>query len=1322
MAKKYVYFFGGGKADGKSSMKELLGGKGANLAEMAGHRDLRLPVPPGFTITTEVCAYYYKNKKKYPAGLKERVNQAMKRVEVLMGKGFADSRNPLLVSVRSGARKSMPGMMETVLNVGLASKTIPGLINQTQGNERFVYDAYRRLIMMYSDVVMEKAAGIEPETEDKGIRRQLEKIMLQVKQEKGVDSDTELDAEDLKKMCGLFKERVKGVLGKGFPDEPHAQLWGAIGAVFGSWNGKRAVSYRRIEGIPDEWGTAVNVQTMVFGNLGSNSATGVGFTRNPGNGENRFYGEYLDNAQGEDVVAGIRTPAPINKYSQSEHNKDLPILAEEMPKIYEQLAGIRNRLERHYHDMQDIEFTIENGRLFMLQTRTGKRNGPAAVRMAYEMYKQGLINAQEAVRRVTPNQLDELLHPIVDPMAERQNKPLAKGLPAGPGGATGQIVFSASDAVKWRGEGKSAILLREETNPEDVEGMRAAVAILTARGGMTCIEGSSLLLTNKGFLKAVDLFQRIEDREKLMILSFDTKTMKTVWKNIIAAGKRISDVISISVSQTGHSERNIIKTTPDHKMLTFENMELVKKRISGILDDNEFVCAVNKLPFSEIQIKNKKLAYLAGCIFTDGYINLKRTKGNVAFTQKETEEKKEVIETVSSYFQEVFNKHTSRRTKVSDSYIGDRHIHGEALDLICHSKEGAITLNRIYENIVSWVISLDEESTLNFLAGVIDGDGTFFNSRIQIYVSKENLCQGIVTACLKLNISPQVSVNRDIYSIQIMERLNDILRYTKRVKGTTREKIHGIKLFSIKQLFSHIAEEVNYMGRIKTAIKRNWLFDGKKIKRDILPLCKDANRQKLELILSSDLRMLRAVNKGKKERTFVYNFEVESENEMDKNFIVFTKMYTPLLVSNSHAALVARGWGKCCIVGCGALDIDYENKQLRVDKKMFKEGDWITLNGSKGLVYEGKLSMVSATEENKILNQFLNLCDGIRKLKIRTNADTPEDARRARAFGTEGIGLFRTEHMFYGKGSEKPLFFLRKMIVSSDATERQKALEELFPYVKEDIKKTLEVMEGLPVTIRLIDPPLHEFVPKNPQQKAELAKSLNIDIERLNQRADSLHESNPMMGHRGVRLGITYPEISQMQIRAILEAAAELIKQGKKANPEIMIPVVGEVKELENQLIIAKRVYQGVLARYKLKKIPHSFGTMIEIPRAALLADDLARVAEFFSFGTNDLTQMGFGFSRDDLGGFLPDYLKTGILSDDPFQTIDQAGIGQLIELGIKRGRRVRRDLKVGICGEHGGEPRSIEFCHRMRMDYVSCSPFRIPIARLAAAQAALGK
>ncbi|MEJ2102966.1 MAG: pyruvate, phosphate dikinase [Ignavibacteriaceae bacterium] len=904
MPRKYVYFFGGKKAEGKAEMKSLLGGKGANLAEMV---NIGLPVPAGFTITTEVCTAYYKNKKKYPKELKSQVNAALKKVEKEMGAKFGDLENPLLVSVRSGARASMPGMMETILNVGLNNQTREALIKKT-GNPRFVYDSHRRLIQMYSDVVMEKAAGIEPE-EGKGVRQQLEKALHDMKVSCGVQNDTELTADDLKELIEIYKSVVKKVLGKPFPEDPMEQLWGAVSAVFQSWMGKRAISYRRIEGLPDDWGTAVNVQSMVFGNMGNNSATGVAFTRNPATGENYFYGEWLPNAQGEDVVAGIRTPNPINEVGKNEHTEHLPSLETGMPSTYKALNSIQKRLEKHYHDMLDIEFTIQDGTLYMLQCRVGKRNGPAALKMAVDMYKEKLITAEEAVMRVQPSQLDELLHPIVDPSVELKTKALTKGLPAGPGGATGQVVFSASDAVAWAKTGKKVILVREETNPEDIEGMRAAQAILTARGGMT-----------------------------------------------------------------------------------------------------------------------------------------------------------------------------------------------------------------------------------------------------------------------------------------------------------------------------------------------------------------------------------------------------------------------------SHAALVARGWGKCCIVGAGNIKLNYGGKNFSVGDVTVKEGDWLTLNGTKGFVYQGELPMIKAAEENPDFVAFMKICDKVKKLKVRTNADTPEDASRARAFGAEGIGLFRTEHMFYGKNSEEPLFKLRKMIHSKTEKERIAALNELFPFVKKDVKGTLAAMDGYPVTFRTLDPPLHEFVPTRHDEREKLAASLGISINELNERAESLHENNPMMGHRGVRLGITYPEITEMQVRAIFEATAELMKEGKKPFPEIMIPVTCHVNEIKHQYEIIKKVYAEVCEKFDLKKIPHLTGTMIEIPRACLTADQIAEVAQFFSFGTNDLTQMGFGFSRGDIGGFLPEYLDKKILPGDPFQSIDQDAIGKLMEIAVNGGRATRPDLKIGICGEHGGDPQSVEFCHKIGLNYVSCSPFRVPIARLAAARAVVNE
>ena len=901
---KYVYTFGNGDAEGDASMKNELGGKGANLAEMCR---LGLPVPPGFTITTECCNDYFANGGNIPDALIPQVKAALKVVEEKAGRKYGDPKQPLLVSCRSGARQSMPGMMDTVLNIGLATSTIPGLISLTK-NERFVWDSYRRLIMMYADVVMEKAEGIEP-FEGKGIRTILEEMMKQYKYIKNCKSDTDLTAEDLRALSDAFKRRIKEILGVEFPDDPFKQLWGGIGAVFKSWVGKKAVSYRRIEGIPENWGTAVNVQTMVFGNMGNTSATGVAFSRNPATGENKFYGEWLLNAQGEDVVAGIRTPNPLNNATKSDKNRNIPSMEEMMPNVYKQLDDIRLKLEEHYHDMQDLEFTIQEGRLFMLQCRVGKRGGKAAVRMALNMLDEGLIDEKTAVLRVAPNQVMEFLLPIIEPRVLAQTKQIVKGLPAGPGAACGEIYFNSEDAIAATRLGKKVILVREETNPEDIDGMRVAVGILTARGGMT-----------------------------------------------------------------------------------------------------------------------------------------------------------------------------------------------------------------------------------------------------------------------------------------------------------------------------------------------------------------------------------------------------------------------------SHAALVARGWGKSCIVGAADMVVDVANKTMKVGDQTYREGNVLTINGSTGFVYEGALPLVAPTanQDYSLFVRFMGLVDKYRTMGVRTNADNAQDAQKARSFGAEGIGLFRMEHMFYGEGSDKPLFLLRKMILCVTKADRENVLKELFPYMKHSVQSTMEAMDGLPVTIRLLDPPLHEFVPHSALGRSELSRALNIPEDEVRKRVDALQESNPMMGHRGVRLSISYPEMTEYEVRAIFEAVVELAQKGKRIIPEIMVPVISDVRELRHTKLIIDEVHKEILRRYDLDKLEYKVGTMIEIPRAALLADQMAEDAEFFSFGTNDLTQLTFGFSRDDIGSFLPDYLDQRILRADPFQTIDQEGVGKLIETATKLGRSVRSNLKVGICGEQGGDAPSVEFCYRTGLSYVSCSPFRVPVARVAASQAAI--
>ncbi|MCR4957763.1 MAG: pyruvate, phosphate dikinase [Prevotella sp.] len=904
MSQKRVYLFGNGKAEGNAKMREELGGKGANLAEM---NLLGVPVPPGFTITTDCCNEYYQvGQQKIMELLNDDVTAAVKHIEVLMNSKFGDKENPLLVSVRSGARASMPGMMDTILNLGLNDEVAEGMVKKT-GNPHFVYDSYRRFVQMYGDVVLEmkpvNKTDIDP----------FEEIIEKVKEERGVKLDKDLNVDELKKLVQLFKAAIKERTGKDFPNDPIEQLWGAICAVFRSWMNERAILYRKMEGIPDEWGTAVSVMAMVFGNMGDTSATGVCFSRDAANGEPLFNGEYLVNAQGEDVVAGIRTPQQITKIgsqrwaeragiSEEERAAKYPSMEEAMPDVYAQLDQIQKNLENHYHDMQDMEFTVQEGKLWFLQTRNGKRTGAAMVKIAIDLLHEGKIDEKTAIMRCEPQKLDELLHPVFDKKALTQAKVIAQGLPASPGAACGQIVFHADDAKAWHEDGHKVVLVRIETSPEDLAGMAAAEGILTARGGMT-----------------------------------------------------------------------------------------------------------------------------------------------------------------------------------------------------------------------------------------------------------------------------------------------------------------------------------------------------------------------------------------------------------------------------SHAAVVARGMGKCCVSGVGSLNVSYKDKTVEIDGVVYKEGDYISLNGTTGQVYAGEVP-TKAAELSGDFKELMDLCDKYTKLQVRTNADTPHDAQVARNFGAKGIGLTRTEHMFF---EDKKIVAMREMILADSVAGREKALAKLLPYQKADFKGILEAMDGLPVNIRLLDPPLHEFVPHDLAGQQQMAEEMGVDLATIQRRVASLAENNPMLGHRGCRLGITFPEITAMQTRAILSAACELKKEGKNPMPEIMVPLIGILHELKQQKEIIQYTAKEVFAEYGIE-VEFEIGTMIEIPRAALTADRIATEAQYFSFGTNDLTQMTFGYSRDDIASFLPVYLDKKILKVDPFQVLDQNGVGKLIKYAVKQGREVRPELRCGICGEHGGEPSSVKFCAKIGMNYASCSPFRVPIARLAAAQGAL--
>lgn len=1312
MTKKWVYLFN----EGNKEMRDLLGGKGANLAEMS---NAKLPVPPGFTITTEACNAYFANDKQFPEGMWDQVLEAIHALEESTGKRLGDPQNPLLVSARSGARVSMPGMMDTVLNIGMNPKVLKGFAELT-GNERVAWDAYRRLIQMFGNIVKE----ID--------RHKFETILNKYKAKTSGGRDTDLTVSMLKDLVRDFKELYKAELGKKFPDEPLDQIREAIGAVFNSWFGPPATSYRNAEGIPHDWGTAVNIQTMVFGNMGEQSGTGVAFTRNPATGEKRVWGEYLLNAQGEDVVAGIRTPHPIAE------------LEEEMPKIWKEFLKISDRLERHYHDMQDMEFTIEREKLWMLQTRTGKRTAFAAVKIAVDMVNEGLIKKEEAILRINPAQIDQFLHPRFDPKAvenaKNEGNLLASGLNASPGAATGKAIFDADTAAERGQAGEKVILVRPETNPDDVHGMIEAQGILTQRGGMTCIAGETKILTNQGFITAEQAFLLLESGNQLQILSFDSQSRRTIWKNIIASSQRIDEVQTISVSQTGRAKRNTIRLTPDHKMFTIQRRHLRKKKLKACLEDEDFVCSIKAIPaITDSLVDESSLAYTTGAIFTDGYVNLKSTKGSVTFSQKRTPEKEPFIEALQGKFSDAFGyPFTYTRNRQSVGVLDGRKIEGEVQDLICFHQEPAQTFSNVWNTLIPWILSLEKQSIYSFLAGVIDGDGTFDEkqNRVQIYIGKEGLLQGVILACLRLGIVPQVTNNRNIFNVQIPADFSPILDHTTRVSGIEKNRFYSHRLFSIRSLFADVVEKINYKGQVKQSIKRNKMFGVDKIERDLLNLCEPTIQQELKLLFDSDIRMLRVKEVGEMEKTEVYNFEVDATTELDKNFIAFTKQYTPIIVSNSHAAVVARGWGKACVAGCETIAIDMDTRSFRVGDQVIREGDFISIDGTTGNVFKGQISTMEASfDEESELVTLLSWADEIRKLGVWTNADNPKDAARARTFGAEGIGLCRTEHMFFEE-ERRPIVV--KMIMSEDETERQQLLDQLLPFQRDDFEGIFRAMDGFPVIVRLIDPPMHEFLPTKDELREEICQ-LKLELQgsssdskkkRLKKKlkktehllviVENMWEVNPMMGLRGCRAGISYPGLTEMQVRAIFEAACNVAKEGIKVYPEVMIPLVSHVNELVLEREKLEKVVKDVLKEKKCS-LDYKFGLMIETPRAALTADEVAKHAAFFSFGTNDLTQMTFGVSRDDAEGkFLRQYVARGILPKNPFEVLDRDGVGALMKMTIEKGRKANPKLEVGGCGEHFGEPSSIEFSHIIGLNYVSASPFRVPIARLAAAKAAL--